>query len=60
MVEGCGDIFVPSVVVERGLLDFGMNFLNCGHDHCLEVFGFEDYNLIIVLLALFMICSSTE
>ncbi len=60
MVERCGDILVPSVVVERGLLDFGMNFLYCQHDHCPEVFGFEDDNFIVVLLSLFVIRSSTK
>ncbi len=49
-----------SVVVERGLLDFDINFLDCRHDHFPEVFGFEDYNLIVVLLSLFVICSSTQ
>ncbi len=60
MVEGCRDVLVPSVVVEHGLLDFVMNFLDCRHDHCLEVFWFEDDNLIVVLLPLFVICSSTK
>ncbi len=60
VVEGCRDVLVPLVVVERGLLDFGVNFLNCQHDHCPEVFWFEDDNLIIVLLPLFVICSSTK
>ncbi len=60
MVERCGDILVPLVVVKHGLLDLGMNFLCCWHDHCSEVFRFEDYNLIVVLLSLFVICSSTK
>ncbi len=50
----------PSVVVEHGLFDLGMNFLCCWHDHCLEVFGFEDCNFIIVLLSLLVIRSSTK
>ncbi len=60
MVERCRDILVPSVVVEHGLFDFGMNFLYCRHGHCPEVFGFEDGNFIVVLLSLFMICSSAQ
>ncbi len=60
MVEGRRDVLVPSVVVERGLLDFGVNFLDCRHDQCPEVFWFEDGNFIIVLLSLFVIPSSTE
>ncbi len=60
MVERRRDILVPLVVVEHGLFDFGMNFLNCWHDHCPEVFGFEDDNFIIVLLSLLVICSSTK
>ncbi len=60
MVERRGDLLVPLVVVECGLLDLDMNFLCCQHDHCPEVFGFEDCNLIVVLLSLFMICSSTK
>ncbi len=60
MVERHGDILVPLVVVEHGLLDLGMNFLYCQHDHCLEVFGFEDCNLIIVLLSLLVIRSSAK
>ncbi len=42
MVEGRGDVLVPSVVVERGLFDFGMDFLDCWHDHCPEMLWFED------------------
>ncbi len=60
MVEGRRDVLVPSVVVERGLFDFGMNFLDCRHDQCPEVFWFEDNNLIVVLLPLFVVCSATE
>ncbi len=60
MVERCGDVLVPSVVVEHGLFDFDMNFLCCRHDHCLEVFGFEDCNLIVVLLSLLVIRSSAK
>ncbi len=60
MVEGHGDVLVPSVVVEHGLLDFGMNLLCCWHDHCPEVFRFEDSNFIVVLLSLFMIRSLTK
>ncbi len=60
MVEGCSDVLVPSVVVKCGLLDFGMNFLDCQHDQCPEVLWFEDDNLIVVLLPLFVICSATE
>ncbi len=60
MVEGRRDVLIPSVVVKRGLLDFGVDFLDCWHDQCLEMFWFEDDNLIIVLLPLFMICSVTE
>ncbi len=60
MVEGRRDVLVPSVVVKRGLLDFSMNFLGCWHDHCPEVFWFEDDNLIVVLLSLLVICSSTK
>ena len=60
MVERRGDILVPSVVVEHGLLDFDMNFICCRHDHCPEVFRFEDCNLIIVLLSLLVIGSSTK
>ncbi len=60
MVERRGDVLVPSMVVERGLLDFDMDFLSCRHDHCPEVLRFEDCNLIIVLLSLFVIRSSTK
>ncbi len=60
MVERHGDVLVPLVVVERGLLDFDMNFLCCWHDHCPEVFRFEDYNLIVVLLSLLVIRSLTK
>ncbi len=60
MVEGCRDILVPSVVVKHGLFDFSMNFLDCRHDHCPEVFRFEDDNFIVVLLSLLMICSSAK
>ncbi len=60
MVERCRDILLPSVVVEHGLLDLDMNFLCCRHDHCPEVFRFEDCNLIVVLPSLFVICSSTK
>ncbi len=60
MVERHGDILVPSVVIKRGLLDFGMYFFDGGHDHCPEVFRFEDHDFIVILLALFMICSLTK
>ncbi len=60
MVERHRDVLVPSVVVECSLFDFDMNFLNYQHDHCLEVFWFEDNNFIVVLLPLFMICSATK
>ncbi len=60
MVEGRRDILVPSLVVKRGLLDFGMDFLDCRHDQCPEMLWFEDDNLIVVLLPRVMICSATE
>ncbi len=60
MVEGCGDVFVPSMVVEHSLFDLCMDFLDCRHDQCPEMFWFEDDNLIIVLLPLFVIRSTTE
>ncbi len=60
MVEGHGDILVPSVVVERGLLDLGVDFLDCRHDQCPEMLWFEDDNLIVVLLSRVVICSATE
>ncbi len=50
MVEGRRDVLVPSVVVERGLLNFCMDFLDCWHDQCPEMLWFEDDNLIVVLL----------
>ncbi len=60
MVEGRRDVLVPSVVVECGVLDFGLYFFDGGHNHCLEVFRFENHNLVVVLFALLMICSSTK
>ncbi len=60
MVEGCRNVLVPSVVVERGLFDFGVNFLDYQHDQCPEVFWFEDNNLIVVLLPCVVIRSATE
>ncbi len=60
MVEGCRDILVPSVVVEHSILDLGLYLFYGGHDHCLEVFGFENHDLVVILFALFMICSLTK
>ncbi len=58
MVKGCGDVFIPSMVVERGLFDFGMDFLDCRHDQCPKMLWFEDGNLIVVLLPRVVICSA--
>ncbi len=60
VVEGSGDVLVPSVVVECSTLDIGLYFLYCGHDRCPEVLRFENYDFIIIILALFMVCSSTK
>ncbi len=60
VVEGSRDVLVPSVVVERSTLDLGLYFLYCGHDHCLEVLGFENYDFVIIIFALFMVCPSTK
>ncbi len=39
----------------------GMCFIDGGHNnHCTEMFRFKDYNLVIIILVLFMICSSTK
>ncbi len=60
MVEGSRDVLVPLVVVKCSTLDLGLYLLYCGHDHCLEVLGFENYDFIIIISALFMVCPSTK
>ncbi len=60
MDKGSGDILVPLVVVENGMLDLGLYLLYCGHDHCPEVLRFENYDFIVIILALFMVCPSTK
>ncbi len=60
MVEGSGDVLVPSVVVECSTLDLGLYLLYCGHDHCLKVLRFENYDFIVIIFALFMLCSLTK
>ncbi len=60
MVEGSRDVLIPSVVVEHSTFDFGLYLLYCGHDHCSEVLGFENYDFIIIVFALFMVCPSTN
>ncbi len=60
VVERSGDVLIPSVVVERSTLDLGLDLLDCGHDHCPEVLRFEDYDLIIIVFALLMVCPLTK
>ncbi len=60
MVEGSGDVLVPSVVVECSTLDLGLYLFYCGYDHGLEVFGFENYDFIVIIFALFMVCPLTK
>ncbi len=37
-----------------------VSFIEGGHNHCVEVFRIKDYNLIVIILALLVVCSSTE
>ncbi len=60
VVEGYRDVLIPSVVVEHGMLDLSSYFFYRGHDHCPEVLRFENYDFIIIVFALFMVCSSTK
>ncbi len=60
MVEGSGDVLVPSVMVKCDVFDLSLYLFYCGHDHSLEMFRFENYNLVVVVFALFMVCSSAK
>ncbi len=60
MVEGSRDVLVPLVVVECSVLDLGLYLLYGGHDHCSEVLGLENYDFIVIVFALLMVCSSTK
>ncbi len=60
MVEGYGNVLVPLVVVKCSMLDLGLYLLYCGHDHCPEVLGFENYDFIIIIFALFVVCPLTK
>ncbi len=60
MAERHGDVLVPSVVVKHGVLDLGLYLFYGGHNHCPEVLGFENYDFIVIVFALFMVCSSTK
>ncbi len=60
IIEGSRDVLVPSVMVECGVLDLGLYFLYCGHDHCPEMLGFENYDLIVIIFALLMVCPLTK
>ncbi len=37
-----------------------MCLVDGGHNHCLEIFGFKDYDLVIVISALLVVCSLTK
>ncbi len=60
VIKGSGDIFVPLVMVEHGMLDFRLYFLHGGHDHHPEVLGFKNYDFIVIIFALFVVCPLTK
>ncbi len=60
MVEGSEDVLVPWLVVKHSTFDLALCLFDCGHDHCPEVLGFENYNFIVILFALFVVCTSAE
>ncbi len=60
MVEGSGNILVPLVMVKHNMFDLGLYLFYCGHDHCLEVLGFENYDFIVIVFALFVVCPLTK
>ncbi len=60
VIEGTRYVLVPQVVVKRSMFDLGLYLFYHGHDHGPEMFGFEDYDFIIIIFALFMVCSLTK
>ncbi len=60
MVKGSGNILVPSMMVMRSAFDLVLYFFYCRHDHCPEVFGFENHNLVVIVFALLMVCLVTK
>ncbi len=60
VVEGSGNVLVPSVVVKCSMLDLGLYLLYGGHNHCPEVLGFETYDFIVIVFALFVVCPLTK
>ncbi len=48
------------MIILYGTFDLLLCFLDHGHDHCLEMLGFKDYDFIVVVLPLFMISLLTK
>ena len=60
VVKGVCDSLVPLGVIASCTLDAFERFVEGRHHECLEVFGLEDDDLLVVVLSLIMVCMTGE
>ncbi len=60
MVERASDGAIPEVCISGSGPHIPVGLFNGGHDHCSEVLWRQDYDLVVVVLPLIVICSLRE
>ncbi len=60
MIDGVLDLVIPLLMIASNPFDSFVSFLDRGHNYGTEVLRLEDYDFIIVLFALLVVCALTK